>query len=70
VEIAEHQIAELTAEIKKYDSALADPLLFTRDPQKGNAVSKKRADAARKLQAAEARWLAVNEEYESAMAGA
>jgi ATP-binding cassette subfamily F protein 3 len=70
VEIAEHQIAELTAEIKKYDSALADPLLFTRDPQKGNAVSKKRADAVRKLQAAEARWLAVNEEYESAMAGA
>jgi ATP-binding cassette subfamily F protein 3 len=70
VEIAEHQIADLTAEIKKYDSALADPLLFTRDPQKGNAVSKKRADAVRKLQAAEARWLAVNEEYESAMAGA
>jgi ATP-binding cassette subfamily F protein 3 len=70
VEIAEHQIADLTAEIKKYDAALSDPLLFTRDPQKGNAVSKKRADAARKLQAAEARWLAVNEEYESAMAGA
>ena len=69
VEIAEHQIAELTAEIKKYDAALSDPLLFTRDPQKGNAVSKKRADAVRKLQAAEARWLAVNEEYESAMAG-
>jgi ATP-binding cassette subfamily F protein 3 len=69
VEIAEHQIAEFTAEIKKYDAALADPLLFTRDPQKGNAVSKKRADAVRKLQAAEARWLAVNEEYESAMAG-
>ncbi len=70
VEIAEHQIADLTAEIKKYDAALSDPLLFTRDPQKGNAVSKKRADAARKLQAAEARWLAVNEEYESAMADA
>jgi ATP-binding cassette subfamily F protein 3 len=70
VKIAEHQIAEFTAEIKKYDAALADPLLFTRDPQKGNAVSKKRADAVRKLQAAEARWLAVNEEYESAMAGA
>ncbi|MGD0142355.1 MAG: ABC-F family ATP-binding cassette domain-containing protein [Rhizomicrobium sp.] len=70
VEAAEHQIADLTAEIKKYDAALADPLLFSRDPQKGNAVSKKRADAVRKLQAAEARWLAINEEYESAMAGA
>ncbi len=67
VEIAEHQIADLTAEIAKYDSALADPLLFTRDSAKGSAVSKKRADAVRKLEAAEARWLAANEDYERAM---
>ncbi len=67
VETAEHQIADLTAEIKKYDSALSDPLLFTRDPQKGSAVSKKRADAVRKLEAAEARWIAANEDYENAM---
>ncbi len=68
VEIVEHQIAELTAELAKYDRALADPLLFSRDPAKGSAVSKKRADAARKLAAAEERWVAMNEEYERAMA--
>jgi len=69
VDAAEHQIADLTAEIKKLDAALADPLLFTRDPKKGSAVSKKRADAVRKLEAAEERWLAVHEEYEAAAAG-
>ena len=67
VEIAEHQIAELNKEIAKYDKALADPLIFTQDRAKAAAVSKKRAEAQRKLEAAEARWLAVNEEYESAM---
>ena len=67
VELAEHQIAELNKEIAKYDKALSDPLIFTQDRAKAAAVSKKRAEAQRKLEAAEARWLAVNEEYESAM---
>jgi ATP-binding cassette subfamily F protein 3 len=66
-EAAEHQIADLNKEIAKLDSALADPLLFARDPAKGKAVSKKRADAARKLADAEARWLAAQEEHEAAM---
>jgi ATP-binding cassette subfamily F protein 3 len=66
VDAAEHQIADLTAELTKLDRALADPLLFTKDPAKGKAVSKKRADAARSLAAAETRWLAINEEYENA----
>jgi ATP-binding cassette subfamily F protein 3 len=66
VDAAEHQIADLTAELAKLDRALADPLLFTKDPAKGKAVSKKRADAARSLAAAETRWLAINEEYEAA----
>jgi ATP-binding cassette subfamily F protein 3 len=70
VEIAEHQIAELSKEIAKLDRALADPLLFTREPAKGSAVSKKRAEAQRKLEAAEARWIVANEEYEAAMAEA
>src|ERR1700722_8207427 len=65
---AESQIAALQAELAKLDRALADPLLFTRDPAKGSAVSKKRADAARKLAAAEIQWLALQQEYESAMA--
>ncbi|MBU6299792.1 MAG: ATP-binding cassette domain-containing protein, partial [Alphaproteobacteria bacterium] len=57
VDAEEHQIATLTAEIKKLDATLADPLLFVQDPKKGTAVSKKRADAVRKLEAAEERWL-------------
>ncbi|HEX4295345.1 MAG TPA: ABC-F family ATP-binding cassette domain-containing protein [Rhizomicrobium sp.] len=67
VELAEYQIAELNKEIAKYDKTLADPLLFSRDRAKAAAVSKKRAEAQRKLEAAEARWLAVNEDYESAI---
>ena len=70
IEAAEHQIADLNKEIAKLDSALADPLLFARDPAKGKSVSKKRADAARKLADAEARWVAASEEYDAAMAEA
>ncbi len=69
IDAAEHQIADLTAELAKLDAALSDPLLFTKDPAKGKAVSKKRADAARKLADTEARWLQVHEEYEKGMAG-
>ena len=70
IDAAERQIAALTAEIKKLDSALADPLLFVQDPKKGSSVSKKRAEAVRKLAAAEASWLRAHEEYEAALAGA
>jgi len=66
VDAAEHQIADLNAEIAKLDRALADPLLFVHDPAKGSVVSKKRADAVRKLAAAEALWVKANEEYERA----
>ncbi len=68
VETVEHQIADLNKEIAKYDKALADPLVFTQDRAKAAAVSKKRAEAQRKLEAAEVRWIAANEEYETAMA--
>ena len=68
LDAAESQIAALTAEITKLDRALADPLLFTKDPAKGSAVSKKRADAARKLSAAESQWLGAQEEYDAALA--
>jgi ATP-binding cassette subfamily F protein 3 len=69
VDAAESQITTLQAEIAKLDKSLADPLLFTRDPAKGSAVSKKRADAARKLEAAEKSWVAAQEDYDAAMAG-
>jgi len=68
VEVEEHHIATLTAEIAKLDAALADPLLFVHDPKKGTAVSKKRAEAVRKLAAAEDRWLQAHEDYEKAAA--
>ncbi|HWU26609.1 MAG TPA: ABC-F family ATP-binding cassette domain-containing protein [Rhizomicrobium sp.] len=68
VEAAEAQIASLAGELAKLDKTLSDPLLFARDPAKGAAVSKKRAEAAKKLEAAEARWLAVTEAYDAAAA--
>jgi ATP-binding cassette subfamily F protein 3 len=68
VNAAEHQIAALNTEIAKLDKSLSDPLLFTRDPAKAASVSKKRADAVRKLEAAEKSWLAASEAYENANA--
>ncbi|HLJ51985.1 MAG TPA: ABC-F family ATP-binding cassette domain-containing protein [Rhizomicrobium sp.] len=70
LEAAEHQIAELNIEIAKCDKSLADPLLFAKDPARGKAVSKKRAEAIKKLETLEARWLKMQEEYEQAMAAA
>ncbi len=68
VEAAESQIAALQGELVKLDRALSDPLLFVRDPGKGTAVSKKRAEAARKLAAAESQWMAAQQDYDAAMA--
>jgi ATP-binding cassette, subfamily F, member 3 len=68
IEAAESQVAALQAELAKLDRSLSDPLLFTTDPAKGNAVSKKRSEAARKLAAIESQWLAAQEEYDSALA--
>jgi ATP-binding cassette subfamily F protein 3 len=58
----------LTEELAKLDKSLSDPLLFTRDPAKAASVSKKRADAVRKLEAAEKAWIAASEAYETANA--
>jgi ATP-binding cassette subfamily F protein 3 len=66
VTAAEHQIAALNAELAKLDKSLSDPLLFSKDPAKAASVSKKRAEAARKLEAAEKSWLAASEAYENA----
>jgi ATP-binding cassette subfamily F protein 3 len=66
VTAAESQIASLTAELAKLDKSLSDPLLFSKDPAKAASVSKKRADAARKLEAAEKAWVSATEAYESA----
>ncbi len=68
IDLAESQVNTLQAEVAKLDKTLSDPLLFATDPAKGSAVSKKRAEAARKLAAIEATWLTAQEEYEAAMA--
>jgi len=68
VTAAESQIATLTAELAKLDKTLSDPLLFSKDPAKATSVSKKRADAARKLEAAEKAWVSATEAYENANA--
>ncbi len=68
VDAAESQVAALAGEMAKLDRPLADPLLFTKDPAKGSAVSKKRAEAARKLAAAESLWLTAQEDYDAAQA--
>ncbi len=66
VTAAEHQIATLNAELAKLDKSLSDPLLFSKDPAKATSVSRKRAEAARKLEAAEKAWLTASEAYENA----
>jgi ATP-binding cassette subfamily F protein 3 len=62
----EHVVARLHGEIETIDAQLAKPGLFDKDAAKGNALSKKRADAMRALAAAEASWIAAAERYEAA----
>ena len=68
VDLAESQVATLNTELAKLDRALSDPLLFTKDKAKATAVSKKRAEALRKLAAAESQWLVAQQDYELASA--
>ncbi len=67
LDLTESQVAVLNAEMAKLDKALSDPLIFTKDPAKGSAVSKKRAEVARKLAAAESQWLAAQQDYDTAL---
>ena len=62
----EREVAKLHGEIETIDAELAKPGLFDKDPAKGNALSKKRAEAMRSLAAAEANWIEAAERYEAA----
>jgi ATP-binding cassette subfamily F protein 3 len=64
----EREVARLHGEIEKFDAALAAPGLFAKDPVRGEKLSKSRADAARRLEAAEANWIEAAEGYEAAHA--
>jgi len=65
---AERTVAALGARLKELDAALAAPDLFARDPAKAGRLAKERAAAERDLAAAEARWLAAQDDYDSAAA--
>ena len=59
MDIAQRKLSEL-------ESALAAPGLFERDPKKGAALSRQRADAERALQLAEEAWLSASGALEAA----
>jgi ATP-binding cassette subfamily F protein 3 len=63
---AEAEIARLTREIEKVDAALADGVLFARDPAKAAALSRTRSDNASALAKAEEDWLAAGAALEAA----
>jgi ATP-binding cassette, subfamily F, member 3 len=62
----EREVTRLHGEIETIDAQLAAPGLFAKDPAKGEALSKKRAETERALSAAEARWIEAAERYEAA----
>ena len=62
----EREVSRLHSDIDTLDTALALPGLFVKDPAKGERLAKARAEAARKLEAAEACWIEVAERYEAA----
>jgi len=59
-------IARLTARIAEIDLALADPLLYQRDPARSATLAKERAENASALSLAEEQWLIASGEYETA----
>jgi ATP-binding cassette subfamily F protein 3 len=62
----EREVARLHGEIEKIDISLASPGLYGKDPGKAETLAKERADAARKLEAAEHAWIEAAERYEEA----
>jgi len=62
----EHEVTRLHSEVEKLDAELAAPGLFERQAAKGTELAKLRADAVRRLSAAEARWIDAAEQYEAA----
>ena len=62
----ERALEKLHAQQEQIDAALADPDLYTRDPQKAAALNKQRTDLAQDINNAEHDWLEASEEYEKA----
>jgi hypothetical protein len=66
VDDAEKRVAKLQAEVAKFDTALNAPDLYAKDPAHVTKVTMQRADAAKLLEAAESKWLAAIESFETA----
>ena len=67
LEAAETALARATDAVAEIDRALADPAIFTRDPAKAAELGARREKAQARLDAAEAEWMAVAEQYEAAV---
>ncbi|MDR3495712.1 MAG: ABC-F family ATP-binding cassette domain-containing protein [Ancalomicrobiaceae bacterium] len=68
IKAAEDRLAALQKDVAKIDKALEDPLLFQKNPERGAALSKTRADAVRAIAEVEEQWLELSAAYEGAMA--
>jgi ATP-binding cassette subfamily F protein 3 len=66
LEAAETTLARATARLEEIDAALADPVIYVRDPAKAAELGRKRESAEAAMQKAEAEWIAAAEALESA----
>jgi len=63
---AERDMAALQRQLEELDGALAVPHLFAKDPTKGEALAKQRADTSDAIAVAETRWIQAAERFERA----
>ena len=66
VQAAEKRMEQLSAEIAKRDTALADVELYAKEPARAQKIVLERGQLAKDLAAAEEAWLEVTEIYEAA----
>jgi ATP-binding cassette subfamily F protein uup len=62
---AEREVERLHAEIRRIEERLADGTLFTREPEKANALAAELEALRGQAEAAETRWLELAEAAES-----
>jgi ATP-binding cassette, subfamily F, member 3 len=68
MEAAEAVMQRCAEALAKIDAALADPVLYTKDPSKARDLSAQREKAHAALHAAEHGWMEAAEAYELALA--
>ncbi|MGX1305778.1 ATP-binding cassette subfamily F protein 3 [Amorphus suaedae] len=68
ISAAERQIEAARMRLSTLDAALANPKLFSGNPEKGARFAKDRARTVEEIQELEENWLALSTEYEEALA--